>query len=134
MYLLDDFYKEPRMPLIAKAFFLSVFALSLLGPCVLTQRLNSQGPGASADHLWQIAQTEFGSTPITSDAASACRQLIDQGAPKVTDEAGAERDVRKLADRMVKEASFDETTGSKHIDMNAFKRAKQAICPLFPFC
>jgi hypothetical protein len=122
------------VPRLGKVLLSSVVALCLLGPSILTQSLHSQERNTLAEHLWQIAQKEFGSTPITDAATAACKKFIANGASKVTDEVDAERKIKKLADEMVKQASFDEATGSRHIDLAAFNRATKLVCPLYPFC
>jgi hypothetical protein len=107
----------------------------MFGPLSTGHPLNARDRDSDlADHLWQIASETFGSMPITGQAANACRTFIEHGAPKVKDKAAAERDVRKLANEMVKDANFSEVTGSKQIDFASFNLAKSSICPLFPFC
>ena len=113
---------------------LFAFVICVLGPCIFAPRLSSQDSSALAEHLWQIAKAEFRDIPITAEAANACKQFIANGAPKVEDKAVAERDVRKLADEMVRQASYDESIRSKQIDLAAFNRARNLLCPLYPFC
>jgi parvulin-like peptidyl-prolyl isomerase len=124
------FVLQLQTKLIFLAFAFSAFATHVPAPRIAAQN-DSQ---ALAQHLWQVLKSEIGDTAMTGDAETACRRFIDQGAPKVKDEAAAERDIRRFANEMVKQAKYDEANRHKTIDIAAYKRAYDSVCPLYPFC
>ncbi len=123
------------MPRFYQPFLILAFTAYLLGSFnVPPQDGPKDDHSKLAENLWKVARDTFGNTPITGDAAKACRTLIDHGASKVEDTAAAERDVKKFASEMVKDATFNEKTGSKQIDLAAYNKAYRSVCPLYPFC
>jgi hypothetical protein len=123
------------VPRLNRFFLFFALAFSILTSLVLGQRIAAQDDSRElAEHLWQVLKSEIKETPITGDAETACKRLIENGAPKIKDRAGAERDIKRFADEMVRQASKDEETGHKKIDLAAYKRAYSSVCPLYPFC
>ena len=118
----------------------SLYARSaLLLAAVILSASPQRANGASsedAQHLYNVVVSAVGDAELTTGASGALRSLIDSGLQKYPEAKMSQREnvAEKFGGEMAKNAHFDESAGKKIVDLDSFKTADAAVCPLYPFC